>query len=136
MLGYQPTFSASNVQSISLRQNTVFKRKTITVSTGKDKINKYYLYYQLTNSASPQKLYACGCKGTNRHSETEIWTDVLGVQGQKSTKVDDIMSHDEVAAQVNKFLKVSSPETADWKITQLEINEYDLKLEYTATFTL
>lgn len=112
MLGYQPTFSANNVQNISVRQNTVFKRKSITVSTGKDKINKYYLYYQLTNSASPQKLYACGCKGTNSHSETEIWTDVLGVQGQKSTKVNDIMSKDDVAAQVNKFLKVSSPETA------------------------
>jgi translation initiation factor 1 (eIF-1/SUI1) len=119
MLGYQPTFSATNVKSISIRQNTVFKRKTITVSSGKDNINRYYLYYQLTNSASPQKLYACGCKGTNSHSETEIWTDVLGIQGQKSTKVDELMTHDEVAAQVSKFLKLSSPETADWKITQL-----------------
>lgn len=136
MLGYQPTFNANNVQNISIRQDTVFKRKTITVSTGVDKINKYYLYYQLTNAASPQKLYACGCKGTNSNSETEIWTDLLGVQGQRSTKVDDIMTQDEVAVQVKNFLKATSPKTADWKISQLKINEYELKLEYTATFTL
>jgi hypothetical protein len=44
---------------------------------------------------------------------------VLGIQGQRSTKVDDAMTHDEVAAQVNKFLKISYPETASWKIIEV-----------------
>ena len=67
MFGYQPTFTAKNVKSISIRQNTVFKRKTITVLTSDNKIIRYYMYYQLINTI-PQKLYACFCKVTSSSS--------------------------------------------------------------------
>ena len=68
MFGYQPTFSPNNVKTISIRQNTVFKRKTITVSTTDNKIIRYYMYYQLVNNENPQKLYVCACKGTSGSS--------------------------------------------------------------------
>lgn len=136
MFGYQPAFSANSIKQVSIRKSTVFKRKTLTVSVGAGKVNKYYMYYQLTNSDSPQKLYACGCKGTDSSSESEIWTDILGIQGHRTTKVEDIMTHDDVAIQVNKFLTISSPETANWKVIEVEVNEYELKLEYIATLTL
>lgn len=67
MLGYKPTFSLANVQSISIRSDSVFKRKTLTVKNGQDKVINYYMYYQLSGS-SPKKLFASACKGTSSSS--------------------------------------------------------------------
>jgi hypothetical protein len=67
MFGYEPAFTASSVKNISIRQSSVFKRKSLTVSTTQEKVNKYYMYYSLIN-ASPQKLYSCGCKGSSGSS--------------------------------------------------------------------
>lgn len=69
MLGYKPTFSVANVQSISIRSDSVFKRKTLTVKNGQDKVTNYYMYYQLSE-ASPKKLFACACKGSSGSSKS------------------------------------------------------------------
>lgn len=64
IIGYKPTFTPANVQNISVRQNNVFKRKSLLVITTKKTVSNYYMYYKL-NDLSQEKLYACACKGSD-----------------------------------------------------------------------
>jgi hypothetical protein len=118
MFGYKPTFSPSNVKSIAIRSNAIFKRKAMKVITTQGSVSNYYMYYKLTDS-SPQKLYACACKGTNSSTQSLHWTDVFGEQGHRTTKIDEIMGHDDLAVQITKFVKISSPSIASWTIIEV-----------------
>jgi hypothetical protein len=50
VFGYKPTFSASSLKDISLRETKVFKRKSLSVATTGNTVNNYYMYYKLSSS--------------------------------------------------------------------------------------
>jgi len=45
VFGFKPTFTKKAVKKVKLRENNVFRRKTITVDSDPKKIDKYYLYF-------------------------------------------------------------------------------------------
>ena len=47
MFGFKPIFTKESVKKVALRENNVFRRKTITVDSDLKKIAKYYLYFSL-----------------------------------------------------------------------------------------
>ena len=50
VFGYKPTFAASSIKDISLRETKVLRRKALSVSISGSTVNNYYMYYKLSGS--------------------------------------------------------------------------------------
>lgn len=48
--GFQAPFSKNAVRTVFLRENSVFRRKTIVVRDGNSKVSKYFMYFKLSEN--------------------------------------------------------------------------------------
>jgi hypothetical protein len=133
--GFKPTFAKKAVKQISTRQTSVFKRTTLTVASSSSTLDQYYMYTKQSPSSSPSKLFSCVCKGTTSSHHSSTWSDSFGLQTTRSDDIQSITARDEVAAQVLVFLHASHPLSARWTVVEIELTEYELKLEYVFTLT-
>lgn len=62
--GFKPAFTKSSVKKVLLRENSVFRRKTIVVKDGDSKVSKYFMYFKLNAEGEEQNLFHCVCRGT------------------------------------------------------------------------
>ena len=83
----------------------------------------------------PKKLFSCVCKADTHKKKSEKWSNILGLEGVKSTDIETVTSRDDVAVQVLKFLEATSNELTKYVPIQIELKEYDLKLEYVTVYS-
>ena len=84
--GFRPPFARTAVKKATLRENSIFRRKTLRVSHEHNRIDKYFMYFKV-NGDSSEKLYSCVCRANKGKSITEKWNDILGFEGHSSTDV-------------------------------------------------
>jgi len=59
--GFKAPFSKSAVKRVELRDNGVFRRKTLTTKVEGQKMDKYYMYFKISEK-SQVKLFNCLCR--------------------------------------------------------------------------
>lgn len=84
--GYKPTFSATDVKNITMRDNGIFRRKTITVAVSNGSLKKYYMYFKLKGQQQ-LKLYSCACNSKNGEYHSQSWTDAFGIKKIRTNNV-------------------------------------------------
>lgn len=100
---------------------------------GDTKVTKYFMYFKLTESGQ-EKLFNCVCRGRVRAHNRTSWKNSLGLQGLRSDDIETVTSRDEIAVQVLSFIQVSNTVISKYEPIQVELNEYQLKLEYVILF--
>jgi hypothetical protein len=137
VFGFRPPFARTSVKKVTLRENSVFRRKMIRVRTvvnGNIKIEKYFMYFKLTANGA-EKFASCLCKSDKVKKVSEKWSDILGHESVRSNDIATVTHRDEVAVQVLNFLKASNSILSQYEPIEIELNEYELKLEYVITYS-
>ena len=91
--------------------------------------------YSKKDGSNNEKMFSCVCRANKGKSTTEKWNDILGFEGHSSTDITTVTDRDEVAEQILKFIEASNNQISKFMPIKIELNEYDLKLEYVITYT-
>ena len=92
------------------------------------------MYFEITANG-PKKMFSCVCKADHHKKKSEKWSNILGLEGVKSTDIETVISRDDVAVQVLKFLETTNNELTTYIPVLIERKEYDLKLEYVTVYS-
>ena len=84
--GFRPSFSRTSVKKVTLRENSIFRRKTLRVVHESHKVDKYFMYFKVDGN-NYEKMFSCVCKVNKGKSTSEKWNDILGFEGHSSTDI-------------------------------------------------